>query len=176
MGKHKKEKSHKKHKKHSSKHSKKRSHKSSDSESENEVVWSEAGAAQDPPKEDDLIGPEEPSPAQAPREDENEWSGLFSSQNTTVNVKKAEKLKFEAQKYSNANENRLRYTRELNSYFKDETTKKFIENPDDYWKSKQRPQEVVESEDEEEDEDDDRSDDEPASQEGNIYCCFWYDF
>lgn len=159
MGKHKekkeKKKSSKKHKKEKKKH---RHDSSGDESGEGEVVWAEAGAeiaSTASSKSADKIKPPPPPPGKPTTsakvsEDEsddeveeeeeggggeNDWLGFIETK-SKGNVKLAH-LKRDILKREQATaDNKVRYARELNSYFRDDTTKKFIEDPEAYWQAK----------------------------------------
>ena len=178
MGKHKekkeKKKSSKKHKKEKKKH---RHDSSGDESSEGEVVWAEAGAevlSTTGSKSADIKRPppppEKPTTSTKVSEDEsddkveeeeegggeNDWLGFIETK-SKGNVKLAH-LKRDILKREQATaDNKVRYARELNSYFRDDTTKKFIEDPEAYWQakaSKSSKSKALETDSESEGEDD----------------------
>ncbi|XP_017493092.1 PREDICTED: CWF19-like protein 2 [Rhagoletis zephyria] len=154
MGKHKEK---KEKKKSSKKHKKEKRHRhdsSGDESGEGEVVWAEAGAevpstSTTGSKSADIKPPEKQTTSAKVSKDEsddeveeeevgggeNDWLGFIETK-SKGNVKLAH-LKRDILKREQATaDNKVRYARELNSYFRDDTTKKFIEDPEAYWQAK----------------------------------------
>ncbi|KAH9391374.1 hypothetical protein TYRP_006977 [Tyrophagus putrescentiae] len=140
------------------KHKEKKEKKNGDESGEGEVVWAEAGAevpstSTTGSKSADIKRPppppEKPTTSAKVSEDEsddeveeeeegggeNDWLGFIETK-SKGNVKLAH-LKRDILKREQATaDNKVRYARELNSYFRDDTTKKFIEDPEAYWQAK----------------------------------------
>lgn len=144
MGKHKEKKAKKSKKNKKEKRTKVQQEHSSDGESssgEGEVVWAEAGGsttALETPKSADRLKPEKDEESEDENAEEggdNDWLGFIDSK-AKGNTKLAH-LKRDIVKREQATaDNKVRYARELNPYFRDDSSKKFIEDPDTYWKSK----------------------------------------
>ena len=175
MGKHKEK---KEKKKSSKKHKKEKRHRhdsSGDESGEGEVVWAEAGAevpstSTTGSKSADIKPPEKQTTSAKVSKDEsddeveeeevgggeNDWLGFIETK-SKGNVKLAH-LKRDILKREQATaDNKVRYARELNSYFRDDTTKKFIEDPEAYWQakaSKSSKSKALETDSESEGEDD----------------------
>lgn len=192
MGKHKEKKSRKskKHKKEKCKRSHHNASGSDASDSSNEeVVWTESGSA--------AIEPTLPASSSKPKADKiedifaddfddsdkdnsneaedqgNDWLGVIEK-SSRGNVKKAQVKKNILKREQESADNKVRYARELNSYFRDDSTKKFIDDPENYWKAKKEAiQNAKESSSEQSDQSDlEDQDEEPVPSK----CKFLYEF
>lgn len=151
MGKHKMKKSKKPKKVKRSKQTRHNSPESDSSESnDGEIVWTESGAAESmpvlPPVKS-MLEPKEPTSESNTDEDDgekrdgNDWLSHIE-QKSKGNVKLAHLKRDIRKKEQEKADNKIRYTRELNSYYRDDVNKKFIDDPDNFWKTKTKAMET----------------------------------
>lgn len=129
-------KKHKKHKKSSKKSHKHHKKDVESNDSEEEIIWQEKGGDQAVEvKANQSSSSSDENETVNNKNDDSEWKNLFLS-GTSSHVKKSlterEQLKRENAKI----ENKARYSRELNSYFKDDVNKRFLDNPEEHWGKK----------------------------------------
>lgn len=136
MGKHKDHKSKKSKKKHKHrKHSDSKQDSSSD-----EIVWTE-NTLNDGEKIDSKTETNDNENVDSENEDDD---GIVQEEASWMNIiekssinKKQSLINKDIKKHEDASaQNKIRYARELNSYYRDDVNKKFIDEPDKVWKTK----------------------------------------
>ena len=186
MGKHKdKSKKSKKHNK-KEKHSKRSRHDSSASDGSNssgnegEIVWTESGGATAesdlPPNQSESIAskPEQTVSNDSSGDEEvdkgNDWLG-FIEKKSKGNFKLAHLKRDIRKKEQEKADNKVRYARELNSYYKDDVNKKFIDTPEEFWKNKSKAMETDSEDSDSSGKNDQEYDDDEKSEEPAVPKC-----